>query len=98
MNEVIRDFLEAEVTQSQYEELWNFITSRSVTRGTFEGNSYIILKISNNTFIIYKEIIVPLSTIKYQNAVVTDRDYLLKKINSVAYAKRFEDVKIICDW
>ncbi len=98
MNEVIRDFLEAEVTQSQYEELWNFITSRSVTRGTYEGNSYIILKTASNTFIIYKEIIVPLSTIKYQNAVVTDRDYLLKKINSVAYAKRFENVRIICDW
>ncbi len=98
MNEVLQEFLEAEVTQSQYQDMWNFITSRSVTRGTYEGNSFKILKTGSDTFIIYKEIIVPLSTIKYQNAVVVGRDYLLKKINSIAYAKRFENVNVICDW
>lgn len=95
MSEILQSFLDFEVTQDQYEDLWNFINSRSLIRGTFEGYNHIIMKTANDTYIIYKVLITPISTMKYQEAVVVGKDYLLKKINSAAYTKKLQNIKII---
>lgn len=34
MNEVLQKFLEEEITGAIYEDLWNFVKSSSVIRGT----------------------------------------------------------------
>ena len=54
MNELIQQFITDEVTALTYSDLWNFVNSNSICRGTFEGNNHIIMKISSNQFIIYR--------------------------------------------
>ena len=55
MNELIQQFITDEVTALTYSDLWNFVNSNSICRGTFEGNNHIIMKISSNQFIIYRK-------------------------------------------
>ena len=52
MNELIQQFITDEVTALTYSDLWNFVNSNSICRGTFEGNNHMIMKISSNQFII----------------------------------------------
>lgn len=97
MSDILEKFIEEEVTSEQYGEMFDFISSRKVTRGTFIGNYHTVLKAGTDTFIIYREILTPERTLKYQNAVVIGREYLLKKINSAAYSLRFKDIRTISD-
>ena len=98
MNEILNVFLEEEVTTEQYGELFDFIASNRVTRGTFIGNRHTLLKSAGDTFIIYREIITPEKTLKYENAVVVGKNYLLKKINSIAYTRKISDIRNINEY
>ena len=93
MNELIQQFITDEVTALTYSDLWNFVNSNSICRGTFEGNNHMIMKISSNQFIIYR-ICLGMENTKYQEVAKT---YLLKKINSMAYQLHLEDIQNILD-
>ena len=97
MNEILNTFLEDEVTQEHYCELFDFVASNRATRGTYIGNSHTLLKSAGDTFIIYKEIITPEKTLKYENAVVVGKNYLLMKINSIAYSRKISNIRTISD-
>lgn len=97
MNDILNLFLEEEVTSEQYHELFDFVASAKVTRGTFVGNFHTVLKTSGDTFIIYREIITPEKTLKYETAVVVSQNYLMKKINSIAYQRKIPDIRMISD-
>ena len=94
MNELIQQFITDEVTALTYSDLWNFVNSNSICRGTFEGNNHMI--ISSNQFIIYR-ICLGMENTKYQEAVLVAKTYLLKKINSMAYQLHLEDIQNILD-
>ncbi|MBQ8965372.1 hypothetical protein [Ruminococcus sp.] len=96
MEELITQFLEDEVTSITYSELWSFVRSNSILRGTFEGQRHIVMKISSGQFIIYK-INIGMENTKYQPAVVVAKNYLLKKINSRAYDLKLPDIQNIFD-
>lgn len=96
MEELIRGFLTDEVTSLTYNELWSFVKSNSILRGTFEGQSHIVMKISSGQFVIYR-INIGVENTKYQPAVVVARNYLLKKINSRAYELKLPDIQNIFD-
>ena len=87
MNELIQQFITDEVTALTYSDLWNFVNSNSICRGTFEGS---------NQFIIYR-ICLGMENTKYQEAVLVAKTYLLKKINSMAYQLHLEDIQNILD-
>lgn len=95
MNEILNTFLDEEVTPEQYHELFDFVASVKITRGTFIGNFHTVLKTAGDTFIIYREIITPEKTLKYETAVVVGQEYLMKKINSIAYQRKFSDIRNI---
>lgn len=97
MSEILSTFLDEEVTAEQYGELFDFVASERVTRGTFIGNYHTVLKAGADTFIIYREIITPEKTLKYQNAFVIGKEYLMKKINSAAYTRKLKDIRMIAD-
>lgn len=97
MNEILNVFLEEEVTFEQYYELFDFVASNRITRGTFIGYSHTVLKAAGDTFIIYREIITPGKTLKHENAVVVGKNYLMKKINSIAYTRKIKDIKTITE-
>ena len=96
MEELIRQFLLDEVTELTYNELWHFVKSNSVLRGTFEGQAHIVMKISSGQFIIYR-VNIGVENTKYQPAVVIARNYLLKKINSRAYELNLPDIQNVFD-
>lgn len=96
MNEVLQKFLEEEVTGAIYEELWTFVKSSSVIRGTFECSNHMVMKLSSSTFIIYPQFMFG-DNIKCHDAVVVGKNYFLKKINSIAYAKRLPNIQNILD-
>lgn len=95
MNDILSVFIDEEVTAEQYGELFDFVASNRVTRGTFIGYRHTVLKTAGDTFIIYREIITPDKTLKYENAVVVGKNYLMKKINSIAYSKKINDIRNI---
>lgn len=97
MSEILDKFLEEEVTPEQYGELFDFVASSRVTRGTFIANYHTVLKAGPDTFIIYREVLTPGRTLKYQNAVVIGGEYLMKKMNSTAYSLKFKDIRMIPD-
>ncbi len=96
MEEFLREFIEAEVSHGTYEELWGFVSSNSVIRGTFEGQSHMVMKISSSQFIIYRLSLGRENT-KYQPALMVAKRYLLKKINSRAYELKLPDIQNILD-
>ncbi len=96
MNELLNEFLEQEVTDATYEDLFNFVSSRHVCRGTFECLSHVLMKVSSSQFIIYKSFVGAENT-KAQEAVLVARDYLLMKINSRAYKMNFREIKSVLD-
>lgn len=95
MSNILNVFFDEEVTSDQYGELFDFVASDRVTRGTFIGKYHTVLKAGSGTFIIYREIITPERTLKYQDAVVIGKIYLLKKLNSYAYARKIGDIRNI---
>lgn len=97
VNEILMTFLEEEVTSEQYHELFDFVMSAKITRGTFVGSTHTLLKTSDDTFIIFREILTPEKTLKYENAVVVGKCYLIKKINSTAYSKKIQNIRNITD-
>lgn len=96
MNELIQQFIIDEVTDLTYKDLWNFVKSNSICRGTYEGRNHIVMKISSNQFIIYR-VCIGMENTKYQVAVLIAKNYLLKKINSRAYQLQLEDIQNILD-
>ncbi len=98
MNEILNIFLDEEITAEQYGELFDFVASNRVTRGTFIGYRHTVLKTAGDTFIIYREIITPEKTLKHENAVVVGKDYLMKKINSIAYTRKIKDIRNINEY
>ena len=94
MNELIQQFITDEVTALTYLTLEP--VPNSICRGTFEGNNHMIMKISSNQFIIYR-ICLGMENTKYQEAVLVAKNYLLKKINSMAYQLHLEDIQNILD-
>jgi len=96
VNDVLQTFLDEEVTEAVYNELWNFISSDSVVCGTFECSNHAVMKISSAQFIIYR-ICIGMENTKCQPAVLVARTYLLKKINSKAYERRLPDIQNIFD-
>ncbi|MDO4944152.1 MAG: hypothetical protein Q4E74_03010 [Ruminococcus sp.] len=96
MEEFLRSFLEDEVNRLTYADLWNFVKSNSICRGTFEGQSHIIMKISSNQLIIYK-LNIGMENTKCRPALMVAKNYLLKKINSRAYELQLPDIQNILD-
>jgi hypothetical protein len=96
MEEFLKDFVQEEVNGVTYRELWNFVKSNSICRGTYEGQGYIVMKISSSQLIIYK-LNIGMENTKYQPALVVAKNYLLKKINSRAYALDLPDIQNILD-
>jgi hypothetical protein len=96
MNEVLQKFLEEEITGAIYEDLWNFVKSSSVIRGTFECRSHMVMKLSSSTFIIYPQFMFS-DNLKYHDAVIVGKNFFLKKINSMAYEKRLQNIQNIFD-
>lgn len=94
MEEFLREFIEAEVNSVTYAELYGFVRSDSVIRGTFEGQSHMIMKIASDQFIVYRLSIGAKNT-KYQPAIMIAKNYLLKKINSRAYELKLKDIQNI---
>lgn len=96
MEEFLRNFLEDEVNGVTYGELWNFVRSDSICRGTYEGQTHVIMKISSNQFIIYR-LSIGVENTKCQPALMTAKNYLLKKINSRAYELQLPEIQNILD-
>lgn len=96
VNELIQQFINDEVTAVTYSDLWYFVSSNSICRGTFEGNNHIVMKISSTQFVIYR-VCLGMENTKYQEAVLVAKNYLLKKINSRAYQLQLEDIQNILD-
>ena len=53
VNTVLDEFLEQEVTDVTYEDLFNFISSRHLCRGTFECRNHVVMKVSSSQLITY---------------------------------------------
>ena len=96
MNTVLEEFLEQEVTDATYEDLFNFVSSRHLCRGTFECLNHVVMKVSSSQLIIYKSY-VGVENTKAQDAVLVARDYLMMKINSKAYKLNFDKIKSVLD-
>lgn len=96
MNEFLQDFVESEVNSVTYGDLWNFVNSESICRGTFEGINFVIMKISAGQFIIYK-VCVGMENTKCQPAIMVAKKYFLMKINSRAYELQLNDIQKILD-
>ena len=96
LNTVLDEFLDTEVTDATYEDLFNFVSSRHLCRGTFECLSHVVMKVSSNQLIIYKNFVGAENT-KAQDAVLVARDYLMMKINSKAYKMKFDKIKSVLD-
>jgi len=96
MEEFLRNFLEDEVNGVTYGELWSFVRSDSICRGTYEGQTHVIMKISSNQFIIYR-LSIGVENTKCQPALMTAKNYLLKKINSMAYELQLPEIQNILD-
>ena len=96
MNEVLRDFLIEEINGSIYNDLWNFIASDNITRGTFDCSHYIVMKLGGDQFVIYRHVI-GMQNVKYRDAVLVAKTYLLKKINSRAYELCLPDIQNVFD-
>lgn len=92
MNDVLKRFLEEEVTEMIYNELWDFISSASIVTGTFECSNHVVVKMSSTQLLIYP-IYLGLENIKFQNAVLIAKSYLLRKINSKAYERKIPDIR-----
>lgn len=96
MNPVLEEFLEQEVTEATYEDLFNFVSSRHVCRGTFECLNHVLMKVSSSQLIIFKNF-VGMENTKAQDAVLVAKEYLLMKINSKAYKMNFDRIKSVLD-
>lgn len=96
MNDVLQTFLDEEITDAVYNELWNFVSSDSVVRGTFECSNHVVMKISTTQFVIYR-IRIGVENTKCQPAVLVAKTFFLKKINSKAYERRLPDIQNIFD-
>ena len=96
MNSVLEEFLEQEVTDATYEDLFNFVCSRHVCRGTFECLNHVLMKVSSSQLIIFKNF-VGVENTKAQDAVLVAKEYLLMKINSKAYKMNFDKIKSVLD-
>ena len=96
MNPVLEEFLEQEVTEATYEDLFNFVSSRHVCRGTFECLNHVLMKVSSSQLIIFKNF-VGMENTKAQDAVLVAKEYLLMKINSKAYKMKFDKIKSVLD-
>ncbi|MBQ8120500.1 MAG: hypothetical protein IJ172_06980 [Ruminococcus sp.] len=96
MNPVLEEFLEQEVTDATYEDLFNFVSSRHVCRGTFECLNHVLMKVSSSQLIIFKNFVGAENT-KAQDAVLVAKEYLLMKINSKAYKMNFDKIKSVLD-
>lgn len=96
MNPVLEEFLEQEVTDATYEDLFNFVSSRHVCRGTFECLNHALMKVSSSQLIIFKNFVGAENT-KAQDAVLVAKEYLLMKINSKAYKMNFDKIKSVLD-
>lgn len=96
MNSVLEEFLEQEVTDATYEDLFNFVSSRHVCRGTFECLNHVLMKVSSSQLIIFKSFVGAENT-KAQDAVLVAKEYLLMKINSKAYKMSFDKIKSVLD-
>lgn len=54
--DILKGFLQSEINSEEfYTEIVNFITSYEIRRGEFEGNEFIIHKMSRDNFILYPE-------------------------------------------
>ena len=96
VSELLNEFVNVEVNEITYGELWNFVSSNSICRGTFECTTHVVMKISSTQFVIYK-ICVGAENTKCQEAVLVAKNYLLKKINSRAYQLHLPDIQNIFD-
>ena len=96
MNPVLEEFLEQEVTEATYEDLFTFVSSRHVCRGTFECLNHVLMKVSSSQLIIFKNF-VGMENTKAQDAVLVAKEYLLMKINSKAYKMNFDRIKSVLD-
>ncbi len=96
MEEFLKNFVLEEVNSVTYEDLWNFVRSNSICRGTYEGQNHIVMKISSTQFIIY-QLNIGMENTKCQPALVVAKNYLLKKINSRAYELKLPDIQNILD-
>lgn len=96
MNELLEDFLIEEINAAVYSELWRFISSDNIIRGTFECSNFIIMKLGGDQFVIYRHVL-GMQNIKCREAVLVAKNYLLRKINSRAYDLRLPDIQNVLD-
>ncbi len=55
-----------------------------------------VMKLSSSTFIIYPQFMFS-DNLKYHDAVIVGKNFFLKKINSMAYEKRLQNIQNIFD-
>ncbi|MBR3666920.1 MAG: hypothetical protein IKN66_07180 [Ruminococcus sp.] len=96
MNELLQEFLIEEISAAVYSELWRFISSDNIIRGTFECSNFIVMKLGGDQFVIYRHML-GMQNVKCRDAVLVAKTYLLKKINSRAYELRLPDIQNVFD-
>lgn len=94
--ELLQEFVIEEVNGAIYNELWNFISSDNIVRGTFECSHFIVVKLGGDQFIIYRHVI-GMQNVKCRDAVLVAKTFLLRKINSRAYELRLPDIQNVFD-
>lgn len=96
MMELLEEFILEEVNGAVYNELWNFIASDNIIRGTFECSRFIVMKLGGDQFVIYRHVL-GMQNVKCREAILIAKTYLLKKINSRAYELRLPDIRNVFD-
>lgn len=89
--DILDRFLQAEINSKElYQCIMNFIISKEIRRGEFEGNEFIIMKLDRDNFILLPEyddggggIQIPFSLSIYKNKLV-------EAIKNYAQAKGLE--------
>lgn len=96
MMELLEEFIIEEVNAAVYSELWNFIASNNIVRGTFECSRFIVMKLGSDQFVIYRHVL-GMQNVKCREAILVHKTFLLKKINSRAYELRLPDIQNVFD-
>ncbi len=89
--DILRGFIDTEIRgantpehQEMYNEIRCFLTSYNIREGKYEGNEYLINKLSRDTVIIYQEYDTPEGWIYSQDARVCDIKKLIEEIDKAA--------------
>lgn len=86
--DIIQRFLKSEINSKEfYDDIVNFITSYEIRKGEFEGNEFVIQKISRENFIIYPEYPDGEDEIQIPYAFALYKERLLNELKKYAIEK-----------